>query len=913
MPPSPIFVSGGSRGRAAKRKKIKEPPDERVAQRQSLSDSEDVRAFRAFKSDDFYSQTLEPCAQSCRGTASKTNRYSLDSGRENSKRFVYPFAHVSIKKPQTTLNVDQLTNCALSLEASDTARSCANSSRHFVDGLSEARDRAQVRARAQTKNKTNAYKCAAGNAMLAFNQLYDDDRMVGERSYRPSNESANGRVRQFWPSVTRALADIMFARKLVDHGTVRARFDKMAYQLTMADGGHRLRVRVACALYSAYYFVARVHLASYKTDDVYKLACVRQLMAGVSKWFKLELRFDYAAQVFGRFANDIYAVERMGVPVAGLYATRFEALRCLRWSDDEPAKLHRSTKSQSVDLFVNDRIAWHADDEKEARDRSICSANEIATSAVTGRARGACSNATVQLRNLFSGVTAAYAQSTNFDGRIDGAFKKVKQVQSRPLGFKTGSGKPINVDNESMRISARLFSDISREDECNFAGSGCGGRGGGSSEIATISGFKTSSGRAISVDEESMRISTRLFSDISTEGECSFGGGGGETRTASGFKTGSGRAIGVDDESLRISARLFSDIPTKAECSFGGDGEIRIASGFKSSSGRAISVDGESSAGECEFSGSAEGKTTTVSGFKTGSGKTINVDDSCLRLSSLLFSDMPNEANPPTSTGFKTGAGTVVDVKVESLVKCDNLLADCSTSSTFDRANRSMAKNERSERECVQNQSFDLCREITESTSAFLYDISHEQSQRSFFTPNESDVNERDSSRSCSPVFVSKYESGKRKNSTRKSGGRQSLNITYVRKTQTSDDDPASDTAGCDNICVELETLKMNFSSKASKRKSSWTDDSSSQVAAKKCRNVASASEQPPPPPPSQSPPNKPKQLCRPTRGYLSTLIYGDDDRISLGRLARYEKPKLYSFDEVTYLSTCTRSTDYVF
>ncbi|XP_065215345.1 breast cancer type 2 susceptibility protein-like [Planococcus citri] len=717
-PCSPIFPAA----RGKRRKKDKElVPDEHLdsnGANKGLSDSvcEDIRCLNehAFDLDDSYGNIFNITARPSESTTLKTSRYSLDFSHENSKKFVYPSASVSIKKPESHLRVDQLTNYALALEVRD-SRSSSSSSR-----------------KSETKTKTNVL---SQNTMMVFNELYFNDcsKDIFDGSLdinlstivSPREDQVVVTSTKYGKSkleILRNIAQIMFACRNNDRETIGRRFEKITDRFCSSDC---MAARLMRFLYSSYYFVTFIDLASYRTDEFYQLDALQYFMDRLNDSFKFNVSSVYAEKSFDYFENDVYSLEKLGVPVSGLYVARFKTLRCLSTGCEIDSINMRSESSKVARVLKNERVSNLQDefsgdlfDFEHFSDVQIANGNRLSIPEKSLK----------RFVDRFSDV---------FDDQGDNdvlypADKKRRIENSSVIvtdtklpssfvgitnGFRTGTGKPVSIQTKSLHTSKQIFSDILNPATESNPKHHLENLRGKSNETSTPAacGFKTCSGNPIKVDDKLLQKSKILFSDISSEAGFDLEDDNADSsrkqdkQPASGFKSSSGRTIKVNDHLLRKSENLFSDILTETRSNFGtprtSNGEYKnpfktTVPGFKSSSSGTIKVGNESlqksknlfsdifAETECSF-GPDE---AAVSGFKTGSGRAIKIDDQSLQKSKNLFTDISvetsGEAVPkngqykrpikPEAVGFKTGSGRTIKVDDGSLQSSKNLFSDIS-------------------------------------------------------------------------------------------------------------------------------------------------------------------------------------------------------------------------------------------
>ncbi|KAI8495312.1 Breast cancer 2, early onset [Branchiostoma belcheri] len=236
-------------------------------------------------------------------------------------------------------------------------------------------------------------------------------------------------------------------------------------------------------------------------------------------------------------------------------------------------------------------------------------------------------------------------------------------------GFKTASGRTVSVSETSLQRAKQMFQDV---EEANISKSVLGKEPVGSSKLPEFQGFTTGRGQKIEVSKKSLQLAKNMwkesesgFDDLAESAKKSPEGSDKTTVPYRGFQTAGGQKIHVSKEALQKAKALFSeDVPLPGN-----------------NSERSPPTDqGQSNSG------------TEFKGFQTAKGHKIEVSKKSLQFAKNLWKESesgvddlavsekksPENSEKTTVTyrGFQTAGGQKIHVSKEALEKAKALFSD---------------------------------------------------------------------------------------------------------------------------------------------------------------------------------------------------------------------------------------------
>ncbi|CAN8006278.1 unnamed protein product, partial [Ixodes hexagonus] len=253
------------------------------------------------------------------------------------------------------------------------------------------------------------------------------------------------------------------------------------------------------------------------------------------------------------------------------------------------------------------------------------------------------------------------------DGRLEAHCEVTPQAV--PTSLTTGYGNAVSVSVDSLEQVSALFNGAEKTDISNVTPASDLKLG------SSVSGFVTAGGKPVCIQEESLKRACKLLADERLEPHCKDAA----RSVSTSFTTGSGRStVTVSADSLQKVSCLFNDAnktdmsnihsskglessanPSKVAV---GEGTNQIATGFKTCSGRAVTVAGDSlSTGQSLLDDVTKDATTfngmsnekagatadnkVITGFMTCTGKPVSVSSGSLGAASrMLSSDTKNRS-----------------------------------------------------------------------------------------------------------------------------------------------------------------------------------------------------------------------------------------------------------------------------
>ncbi|KAL5459910.1 hypothetical protein EMCRGX_G033301 [Ephydatia muelleri] len=235
---------------------------------------------------------------------------------------------------------------------------------------------------------------------------------------------------------------------------------------------------------------------------------------------------------------------------------------------------------------------------------------------------------------------------------VEGGSNPIIQIH----GFRTASGKTLSVSSEALNKAQSLIDD-------------------------------TASGKTLSVSSEALKKAQSLLEDVPEKispDHVSF-----QCLQPVGFQTASGKTLSVSSEALKKAQSLVEDVPEKISpdhVSF----QCLQPVGFQTASGKTLSVSSEALKKAQSLVEDVPEKISPdhVSfqclqpvGFQTASGKTLSVSSEALKKAQSLVEDVPEKISPDhvsfqclQPVGFQTASGKTLNVSSEALKKAQSLL-----------------------------------------------------------------------------------------------------------------------------------------------------------------------------------------------------------------------------------------------
>ena len=215
---------------------------------------------------------------------------------------------------------------------------------------------------------------------------------------------------------------------------------------------------------------------------------------------------------------------------------------------------------------------------------------------------------------------------------------------------------------------------------------------GGSNPIIQIHGFRTASGKTLSVSSEALNKAQSLIDDVPEKINQSPGSF--QSIQPFGFQTASGKTLSVSSEALKKAQSLLEDVPEKISpnhVSF----QCLQPVGFQTASGKTLSVSSEALKKAQSLVEDVPEKISPdhVSfqclqpvGFQTASGKTLSVSSEALKKAQSLLNAIPENITQFSGSiqsiqpvGFQTASGKTLCVSSETISKVEELFDDLTT------------------------------------------------------------------------------------------------------------------------------------------------------------------------------------------------------------------------------------------
>ncbi|XP_019647132.1 PREDICTED: uncharacterized protein LOC109487565 [Branchiostoma belcheri] len=324
---------------------------------------------------------------------------------------------------------------------------------------------------------------------------------------------------------------------------------------------------------------------------------------------------------------------------------------------------------------VDDYVDNVKDNDATTKDSLKCTGFQTAGGKKVHVSAEALQKAKLAWKNEVEETCPGSSVETQDSATFDEQIIKKKDMTCSPknalsAGFKTASGRTVSVSETSLQRAKQMFQDV---EEANISKSVLGKEPVGSSKLPEFQGFTTGRGQKIEVSKKSLQFAKNMwkesesgFADLAESAKKSPEDSEKTTVTYRGFQTAGGQKIHVSKEALQKAKALFSeDAPLP---------------GSNTPEKTPLADQGQSNIG------------TEFRGFQTAKGQKIEVSKKSLQFAKNLWkesesgfddpAEMPkkspedSEKTTVTYRGFQTAGGQKIHVSKEALQKAKALFSD---------------------------------------------------------------------------------------------------------------------------------------------------------------------------------------------------------------------------------------------
>ncbi|XP_078684329.1 uncharacterized protein LOC144917871 [Branchiostoma floridae x Branchiostoma belcheri] len=322
-----------------------------------------------------------------------------------------------------------------------------------------------------------------------------------------------------------------------------------------------------------------------------------------------------------------------------------------------------------------DTLDDYVDNDAKTEDSLKCTGFQTAGGKKVHVSAEALQKAKLAWKNEVEETCAGSSVETQDSATFNEQIIKKKDMTRSPknasfAGFKTASGRTVSVSETSLQRAKRMFQDV---EEDNISKSVPSKETVGSSELPEFQGFTTDRGQKIEVSKKSLQFAKNMwkesksgFADLAESAKKSPEDSEKTTVTYRGFQTAGGQKIHVSKEALQKAKALFSDnVPLPGSST---PEKLPLTDQKQSNNG------------------------TELKGFQTAKGQKIEVSKKSLQLAKNLWKESESGLNHPaevakktpedsekttiTYRGFQTARGQKIHVSKEALQKAKALFSD---------------------------------------------------------------------------------------------------------------------------------------------------------------------------------------------------------------------------------------------